>query len=324
MTISEIAKGDRINGIDVLVEQRTDGVGKDGRPFLNLSLRDQTGCASGKIWSENVPAFGHLFKEGALVNISGDVGEWQGKLQITIKDAAQSLADASKYFKTTLFDIEKMWSDLVALVGSMKEPLTKFVAEELLLNEGISNAYKKAPAAKAQHNAWIGGLLEHVHSLCTIAEPIVRHYQKPEYCEKISRDKVLFGLMLHDAGKIIEYDYMTPTFNYTPVGKLTNHIVLGASWVFETANKYKEKDRLSNFKMERAHLMHILAAHHGKQEYGSPMVPVTLEAILVHHLDNLDAKMLHALDFVKGKPGPIAGFSQKDWADDKPVFLQYS
>src|SRR5690606_25193961 len=123
-------------------------------------------------------------------------------------------------------------------------------------------------------------LLEHVISLCGIAEPVIQHYQS-RYKVNLSRDKVLFGLIMHDAGKVIEYDYSKPNFGYTKIGKLTNHIVIGPAWVYETANRFPTKD--GNFKLERAHLMHLLAAHHGKEEWGSPVKPSSLEALLVHH-----------------------------------------
>lgn len=320
MEVISIKKGDVLEGEDLLVEKRNDSTAKNGKPYLNLTLRDKTGAIGAKLW-DNLDALSQLFAEGHVVTVWGRIEEFNGVLQLNIADASPSTRDTSEFCRSTEFPIDQMWGDLVEVVGKMKEPLTKFVCEEILLQTQFMNAFKKAPAARGMHNAWFGGLLEHVHSLCLIADPIITHYQK-RYCEKISRDKVMFGLIMHDAGKIIEYDYNTPAFKSTPIGQLTNHIVLGPAWVYSTAERWSGKATDPKFKMERAHLMHLIAAHHGIEEWGSPLRPATLEAILVHHLDNLDAKMLHAIDFVKGKPGPIAGFSERSFAD-KVHYLQY-
>jgi len=307
MKVIDLKKGDSVEGIDLLVEKKQDGIAKNGKPYANVTLRDKTGSISGKIWEDVlVRCQTSALQEGNVISVSGAIEEYNSSLQFRITDFAGSFTSPDEFMKKSTFSIDEMWSHVVELIGTMKEPLTKYICEELILNEQFSVAYKAAPAAKAVHNAWVGGLLEHVHSLCTIAEPVIRHYQT-RYCEKISRDKVLFGIMIHDAGKIIEYGE-APAFNYTTVGKFVNHMVLGPAWVYEIANRFPNKGE--NFKIERANLMHILAAHHGKIEWGSPVKPSSLEAILVHHLDNLDSKMLHALDFVKGKPGKIPGFSE--------------
>lgn len=320
--IKNLKKFDSLEGIALLVEKRSDGLAKNGKPFVSLVLRDKTGSIVGKLWDNQSGLF-PLFRENCVVTVWGSVEEYNGSLQLKIGEAQESLEDPDSFSKQTEFNVEEMFGKLTEIIGSMKEPLTRFVCEEILLRQvAVTEAFKKAPAAKGMHNAWYGGLLEHVHSLCTIAEPIIRHYQT-RYCKDLSRDKVMFGLMMHDAGKIVEYDYTKPAFNYTPIGQLTNHMVLGPAWVYEAANKFPEKNALPDFKMQRAHLMHILAAHHGSNEWGSPVVPASLEAIMVHHLDNLDAKMLHALDFVKGKQGPVPGFSERSYFE-RVHYLQYT
>jgi 3'-5' exoribonuclease len=217
-------------------------------------------------------------------------------------------------------------------VGAFTEPLTKYVAEEILIKHGaMVAAYKRAPAAKIIHNAWYGGLLEHVWSLCHMAKPIVAHYQS-RYCEKISLDKVIFGLMLHDAGKVIEYNIDNPAFPLTARGLFANHIVLGPAWVYEKSNSWWNGDNqktnnpewgAERFKLEQAHLMHILAAHHGEIDWGSPVVPASLEALLVHHLDNLDAKMMHAWELIERGDGEIPGFSERSWFN-KTHYFRYT
>jgi len=322
--IATLTKGMILDGVSVLVEKKSEGTTKTGKAFLNLTARDKTGSIAAKLWEYSAEAHGFI-REGEVVAIWGSVDEYNGSLQLVVRGIEPSLETADKYLKSSKFNVDEMWTDLVNIVGTFQEPLTKFVTEEILLrHEAFAEAFKKAPAAKTVHNAWYGGLLEHVHALCLLAEPMIRHYQS-RYCEKISRDKVLFGLMMHDAGKIIEYDTKSPSFLPTPVGVFTNHLVIGPAWVFEKANIYHAKTPgidTEKFRMERAHLMHILAAHHGRLDWGSPVKPASLEALLVHHLDNLDAKMMHAMELVQGKRGPIQGFSERSYFEGTQ-FYQY-
>jgi 3'-5' exoribonuclease len=131
-------------------------------------------------------------------------------------------------------------------------------------------------------------------------------------------DRVLFGILVHDLGKCIEYDCTTPAFTSTPIGMLTNHIVLGCAWVYEQANKWKATPAgqtcdAETFKMGRAELIHVVAAHHGTKEWGSPHEPSTLEAVIVHQLDLIDSRVMHAIDLIENKPGTVAGFTEKSY-----------
>lgn len=331
MSISSLAAGTpaEITGLAEKVSAMTT---KSNKPFVKLTIRDLTGSVDCVVWDCDLAHFPWL-KDGAVVFAGGAVSTYQDKLQMSLDRIEQGQGSADDFAKRTKFDVETMWNDVTALIANMTEPLTKYVAEEIWMGHaGMIEALKKAPAARGVHNAWYSGLLEHVWSLTRLALTVVPHYQK-NYCEKISLDKVIFGLMLHDAGKVIEYDYSNPAFNYTPLGCLTNHMVLGPAWVYEAANKWIKLPSGPNgqpeslmsqetFKLERAHLMHVLAAHHGLVEWGSPVKPSTIEAILVHHLDNLDSKVMHAMDYALGKPGPIKGFSERSYIE-KVNYMQY-
>lgn len=331
MDLKNLAKENNVEGMLVLIEKRQELVTKSGKPYLALTVRDKTASIGGKLWDYKADKHGSV-KEGSVVQIWATVDEFNGALQLNLKDISESLDDPTQFFKHTRFEVEAMWSDLVILIHSFKEEMTKFVAEEILLKHDVFiDAFKKAPAAKTVHNAWYGGLLEHVHSLVSIADPVINHYQK-RYCKQISRDKVMFGLLMHDAGKIIEYDYNTPSFNPTAVGVFTNHMVIGPAWVYEKANQFMATAQdlykaspaaMTRFKLERAHLMHVIAAHHGQIIWGSPVVPASIEAIIVHHLDNLDSKVMHALELVEGKTGNVPGFSERSYFEGTQ-FCQYN
>lgn len=328
MEIKDLVQGQSVEGMAGLVKKASIAETKAGKPFLRLEIMDKTGSIEGVLWDYDAENFRWL-KEAAVVSVNADVGTYNGALQLKYAAILHAPSVSPDSFaKTTRFDVEEMWAKLVDTIGTFEEPLTKFVAEEILTKHGeVVAALKRAPAARGVHNAWYGGLLEHIWSLCQIAEPVIKHY-KAHYFPKLSRDKVLFGLMLHDAGKIVEYDYSNPAFLHTGLGILANHMVLGPAWVYEACGKWLAKHETAgdgkvwsamsakDFKMERAQLMHVLAAHHGKVEWGSPVKPATVEAVLVHFLDNLDSRMLHAYDYVvTGKPGGTAGFSERSWVE---------
>lgn len=298
-----------------LVASRNEGQTKRGSTYLNVVLKGHGGREiTGKIWDQHQPLF-ERFQIGHVLNISGRLEEYQGRLSLIIEDAEDSTANASEFQRQTHLDTENTWNKLRTLVDGMNEPLTRFISQRLMERPGFEEAFKRAPAASLMHNNWAGGLIEHVYSLCKLAEPVVAHYQRL-YHAPVSRDKVLFGLIFHDAGKIQEYDIESPNFATSSVGKFVPHIVLGPAWVYEAAKHFPGKAD----PLEVAHLMHILAAHHGKEEWGSPVKPASLEAVIVHHLDNLDAKVLHALEFVKGDPGPIPHFSERSRVEGTPFF----
>jgi len=321
MTVKEMTQGQGIEGIELLVERRSEATTKGGKPYLNLTLRDKTGSIQAKLWGYAEPKHG-FFRENDVVKVWAEIEEYNGALQMNVKDVTLGTSPATAFARCTDFHVEEMWNSLVNIVGTFTEPLTKFVAEEVLLKHAsVIEAIKKAPAAKGVHNAWYGGLLEHTWSMCCIAVPVIEHY-RTMYCSRISHEKVLFGVLLHDVGKIIEYDYSKPSFEMTPVGVLVNHLIITPAWIYEAANRWTgQKDQA--FKMERAHLMHLVAAHHGQPEWGSSVKPATVEAVLVHQLDMVDSKMMIAIDYAtEGKAGPIAGFSERSYTEGTP-FLQY-
>lgn len=299
-----------LDGYHALVLTSSVSQTKAGKPYMKLTLKDHEAQLRCVFWDYH-PEIHQWIKDGAVVTAKLQIESYEGDFQGIIKTVERSPLQASEFAKRSRFDLEIIWKEIEGIIGSMTEPLTKFVAHEILVqNKSFQDSYKKAPAAKGVHNAWIGGLLEHVWSLCRVAEPLIAHY-KLNYFPELSRDKVIFGLLLHDAGKVVEYDATTPNFKYTPEGNFVNHIVLGPVWVAEVAERFQGRLTMGDFALEKAHLMHLIAAHHGKLEWGSPVKPASIEAVLVHHLDNLDATVLHALDFVHGKPGPVLGFSER-------------
>jgi len=308
--------GSELVGKSLLVDSVEISETKKQTKYLKLVLRDKAHTISGNLWDYDEITFGYI-KTGVVVKIYGCVETYKDKPQLKISKVEPSSEPMENFARSTTLDVEMMWNALVEVVGGFKEPLPKYIAEELLL-KAFAEGFKRAPAARGVHNAWYGGLLEHTWTMIQLAKPIVNHYLAYYPNVNISMDKVLFGILVHDLGKIIEYDYKTPAFASTPIGILTNHLVMGPTWVYEIANRWKvtpDGQALDTeaFKMERAVLMHLVASHHGTKEWGSPVVPSTLEAIIIHKLDTLDADVMHALDFIQNKPGTVPGFTEKSY-----------
>jgi 3'-5' exoribonuclease len=321
-SLSSLTPKDVLEEKNVLIESLSMAKTKKGKDYLKLTVRDKSTSLEAKLWDFDETKHSQI-KTGEVCAVWATVDEWNGKMQLNIKEIESTLEDPMIFAKNTEFSVPEMWENLLKAVDTFAEPMTKYVTEEILLQ--IADKFQKAPAAKTVHNAWYGGLLEHVWHMVQMADPIILHYQT-QYVPELSRDKVLFGLIMHDAGKIVEYDINDPAFNFSPVGVFTNHIVLGPAWTYEKANQWYSQHRDSDdaqygggpmsaekFKLERAHLMHILAAHHGQLEWGSPVKPASLEAILVHHIDNLDASAMHAIDMIKDAPGPVKQFSNRSF-----------
>ena len=192
--------------------------------------------------------------------------------------------DVSEFIRTTEHDVERMWARLTEIVrGIQNEDLLALIGK-FVGDEHFAAEFKRAPAATKMHHAFVGGLLEHTLNLLELALLVMPRYPQ------VSLDLVLGGILLHDAGKTRELEYGVG-FDYSTEGKLVGHIALGAMWVHEKARELeRETGKPFPREIENA-IKHIILAHHGRYEFGSPKLPATMEAIAIHHLDNLDAKL---------------------------------
>jgi len=284
---------------------------KAGKDYTNMKIRTAD--------KQELPAklWGVVdgLKAGVVINGDHKMDAYNGNPQVIFNNLGMDENQSMKDFeKCSEFEVNQMWSALVDFIECTSAGgLSRFVLEEMLNDDKMVEGLRRAPAAKGVHNAWFGGLLEHIISMCNEGVNLAQHYNR-KYNVNISVDKVLFGCIFHDLGKIVEYNYKTASFDLAPTGLMVNHIVLGPAWIYHTVKSHAEFSK-SQYEDEMYQLMHVCAAHHGKTEWGSPVAPVTLEAILVHHLDNLDAKMMHAIELIRGKEGPIKGFSEKSWCE---------
>jgi 3'-5' exoribonuclease len=260
-------------------QQRTT---KTNKPYLNLILGDKTGQLEGRVWELGDPRIAKDFDRGDVVKARGSASRFDDRLQMKIDQlrvATPGEVDKSDLLPSTTYDVAALWKQLLSFVESFTNPDLKLLLNTILADPAIAGAYREAPAAKQLHHAWLGGLLEHVVSLLTLAERVAPHYPM------LDRDLLLTGVVLHDIGKITELSWEIG-FEYTVEGILLGHIQMGVALAEKTM------DSLPNFPPRlKTLVLHMILSHHGKLEFGSPKLPMIPEALVLNFLDDLDAKM---------------------------------
>ena len=263
-----------------LVRRQARRTGRNGSAYLDIELQDATGVLAAKLWDcgDTPPDF----DADDFVVASGTVEAHRGSLQLlleTIHHTPATDADLRDYLPASERNREEMYAALLARAGRMTPGPLRRLVESVLGDPAIATAYKLAPAATAYHHAYLSGLLEHVLSLTGLADRVTGHYPS------LDRDLVLAGIVLHDLGKVQELSFARG-FRYSTRGQLLGHIAIGLEMVWEKMNAIPEfpaglKDRVA----------HMILAHHGRLEFGSPKEPMFPEALLVHYLDDLDSKL---------------------------------
>lgn len=275
---------------------------KDGSHYLALTLGDRTGQMEARMWE--LDGAGD-FDAGDVVKLQGEVCRYNEKLQIKLRKIRRAtpgefaLAD---FVPQSERDISAMWTELESWVASFTDSDLQALLQAFLSDPAIAAALREAPAAKGLHHAWIGGLLEHILSLMGICDLVARHYPQ------VNRDLLLTGVFLHDIGKLRELSWGT-SFDYTLEGQLLGHISIGLGMIDEKIAA------MPNFPpAKRLLVQHLVLSHHGKYEYGSPKLPMTPEAIMLHYLDDLDAKMQTVrAEFTRNEAAGRQGAEMTDW-----------
>jgi 3'-5' exoribonuclease len=286
--VNEIKVGKIVDDIFMLYE-KTLAQKKDGNNFLNVTLSDKTGTIKGVIW-DNVDQIAANITSGDVVHIKGSVNEYRGSLQLVIKKMEACPVDAihpSDFLPATRRDIDSMFKRLLKITASIETVYLKKLIEAFWNDEAFVRKFKTAPAAKKMHHAYIGGLLEHTLSMASLADKIAGHYSG------VARDLLLSGVILHDIGKIREFEFQVK-IDYSDEGRLLNHIVMGLEMIEEKISEIEE------FPQDQMVLLkHLIVSHHGSREFGSPEPPKTIEAVLLNYIDEIDSKVNGIRQFIE-------------------------
>ena len=262
---------------------------RDGRPFLLCTLRDRTGLMNGVFW--DVPDYVDAWvKPGLAVLVSGQTNNYKNALQVNITDLnIAGDTDSADLLPSSQRSRSTMLTELRDQIKLLEEPWRGLVAH-ILLDDDFLTLFADAPAARTMHHAYIGGLLEHTLSMVSIANVLATHYPF------VNKDLLLSGTLLHDMGKTVEYS-IDGSFGFSDDGRLVGHIVRAVVLVEKAAAEIDFPQE------ELRQLVHLILSHHGKLEWGSPVKPKTIEAILLHQIDLLDSRVQGFFDHLQDDAG---------------------
>ena len=264
-----------------LVREKITATARNGKAYLTIKLMDRTGEVEGRVW-DRVEELSGCFQKDDFIYVQGKASLYLGKMQLVIQDLRKvedAQVDLADYLPVAERSVDDMLSELRVQVASLQTPCLRELMDLFLADEDFMQGYSSAPAAKAIHHVYLGGLLDHSLSVARLADDICRHYPT------VNRDMLLTGALLHDIGKVAELCYER-AFGYTDEGKLLGHITIG----FQMLDS--KIAMVTDFPRDLAvQLKHLLLSHHGQYEYGSPKRPKTLEAIILNYLDDLDSKI---------------------------------
>jgi 3'-5' exoribonuclease len=298
-----------------LVRNKNVQVGKNGRPYMSLVLADKSGVIDSRMW-DRVDELSELFDIGDIVKIKGQVQLFQNRKQLVvhrIEKPEQSEFDLNVFMSQSRGNAEEMFAELAVLVRSMKSNELRQLVLDTIEDAEIKPKFLKAPAARSIHHAWIGGLLEHVLSMCKLMDFMASHYGRTY---NINRDLLIFGAIFHDIGKVWELDF-DHGIQYTHRGRLIGHMTMACELIDRKAA------RIMGFPEELRDLCkHIILSHHGKLEYGSPKRPKFLEAVIVAMIDDLDSKINTIGEFIHNERQATQGASL-NWSRYNELFDRY-
>jgi 3'-5' exoribonuclease len=310
--------GELADGVDVtacyVVHEKRRAETRNNKPYLKLTLGDRTGLIDGYVW-DDADRWEPLCQPEQFIGVRGKVSVYQDRLQLRI-EMMEPLeigpTEMALLLPASPRDAETMNRELDALIASVQDvPLRSLLRRCLGRSTQLGQMFRVHPAAKRNHHAYLGGLLEHSVSVATTCARLTEHYHEQGFT--VDRDLLIAGALLHDFGKLRELSGM-PSPGYTTEGKLLGHIVLGMHMVQHEADKTGDlaPDRLML-------LLHLIASHQGKPEWDSPKVPQLVEAVILHYADDLDAKLNQIRSLIDGvAPGEWSGY---DRSLERSVFV---
>ena len=314
--VKDVKEGERVKST-FAVTRKAVPTAKSGKTYLAATLVDRTGELEARSF-DRVEELSALFEEKDLIEVEGAIGTFQGRPQLRIEsivkvDPAAAGLDPVDFAWVPPPEPRKpektspeggddaVWTELVGLVEAITDGHVKDLVKAFLADEDLAARLRRAPAAKSVHHAYAGGLLEHTVSCIKLSHRIADQYPQ------LDRDLLVAGAFFHDLGKVRELAF-DRSVEYTDEGRLIGHHVMAAQWIHDKARRVGIPRELEQ------HIVHLVLAHHGKPEYGSPKVPATLEALVTHFIDDLDSRMNSWVGLM-GKDG-----GSRRWTDAQNIY----
>ncbi|KPL01300.1 MAG: hypothetical protein AMJ91_00495 [candidate division Zixibacteria bacterium SM23_73_3] len=253
----------------------------DGQRFLKLELGDRTGRIEGVVW-DNLEHIHNQAQTGEIVKIKGLVTTYKETLQVKVeklRKAKKKEIDLSDFLPASGRDLDSLYKEFEKIVSTIQNQYLRRLLELLMEDSSLMEGLKKTPGGKLWHHAYVGGLLAHTLKVVQICEMAASMY------ELVNRDLLITGALVHDIGKISAYS-AKGFFDYTDEGRLVGHIVSGDEMID------KKIEAIDDFPLSLAlQLKHLILSHQGQLEFASPVLPQTVEAIILHYADEMDAKV---------------------------------
>ena len=266
---------------------------RQGNHYLLLQLQDRTGTISGMRWNADERVV-EKFPKGGFARIQAASQLHNGAVQLIVsnmQNVEASGVNLEDFDAGTRVDVDSLWRELEEMVNRIECSTLKPLCESLINDNAVASSLKQAPAGIKAHHAYPGGLLEHIVSLMKLSDMLAIHYRD------LDRDIIVAGALVHDIGKLEEMSFGSE-LGYTDAGQLLGHLVQGVQMI----DRHIAALTASGVQLDQAKILklqHIIVSHHGYLEHGSPKVPMTLEALAFHYLDEMDAKLSSARGMIE-------------------------
>lgn len=301
--ISELRLGERVTGFFLARYKQLEPFRDRSKGnFLTLILSDRSGQLLARVW-DNAPDLAATFEEGDVVKVAGDVEEYLGRTQLIVqklRPAQPEEFDLADFLPATERDVNALLAEAEAAIASLSNPHLKALAQHFYADEDFRKKLVQAPAARRVHHAYLGGLLEHITDMLKLARTVCGLFPA------LDADLLYTGVLLFDLGKVREYDWARE-IAFTDEGRLVGHIVLTSELISAVIAQ------LPDFPADLSlRLRHMLVSHHGRYEWGSPRRPQTLEALALHHLEELSADLNRFDGLLKARREPGQAWTEFD------------
>lgn len=306
--VKSLADGQSVEEVYLLADKQL-RANRVGDLYLLAQLRDKTGQISGLLWNVDEQEMARI-SAGDYVRIRGKVQLYQGNLQIIlthVEPVQRTAVEPADFIPAGSQDVQRLLARLREILSGIEDRHLRELMQQFLADEEVINGLTRAPAGVKLHHAFHGGLLEHIVNVLETAVRVLDLYPK------VNPGLLLAGIFLHDLGKIRELAF-EDTFAYTDEGQLIGHLVIGIEMLNEKLPQVEAATGEPFPQETLLRLKHMILSHHGSYEFGSPKLPMTPEAIALHHLDNLDAKVNEFMSVIESDPNP-----QSSWTPYSPT-----
>jgi 3'-5' exoribonuclease len=311
--INTLKKDQQLENEQFVLSKLKRNITRSGDEYLRVEFSDRTGAVVGNVWGDKVANCEEsALIEGTIVQVYAKVEEFKGSLQLNIWSIGKvDEYDIADFVEKSERDLDQMWAEFKAHISSIEDKDILDLVKSIFSDEAIREKFRTHPAAEMVHHAFQGGLLEHTLEMLDLAEPMYKYY--PE--ANVSFVKA--GIIFHDIGKLFEIENNLTHFERTIPGNLLGHLIQGYEFVVESAPKDFPQDKLM-------HLKHIILAHNGSLEFGSPVMPMTIEAVIVSEVDMTSSKTRQYKKILKQHQDTDANFSNRDFFLGTKVYVKNS